>query len=358
MLAGLFSTLAQVFLAIGIQLRDTCCLASIKLNTMKTNLLFLLLMTINLGCGKKDDTPATPTPTPGKLTTFVAPAMTDAAITTYPDSHYVYLNRTVTPIKKLLVFLPGASAKPSFYKLFVETAGNMGYHAVGLMYPNPADVYNTGACASSTDADCFGKLRQETLDGTDQTPIIAVTPANSILNRLTKLLVYLAKTYPDDAWGQYLDASGKPVWANIVMAGHSQGAGHSGFMTKKYPLARAILLANKDFTGANQPAAWYSQPNATGSNANLYGFTHTQDEFADQQAVWKALKLDTFGAVLNVDNVTAYNGSHTLTSAKAPASMPNSTLGFHSSVAVDRFTPRNADNTLVFLPVWTYLLKL
>ncbi len=325
---------------------------------MRMNVNLLLVALLLLGCGKKDDIPATPTPAPGKLMTFVAPAMTDAAIKTYPDSHYVYLNRTITPLKKLLVFLPGASARSANYKLFVETAGNMGYHALGLMYPNPAEAYNTGACGSSSDADCFGKLRQETLDGTDQTPIIDITAANSILNRLTKLLVYLARTYPDDAWGQYLDAAGQPVWANIVMAGHSQGAGHSGFMTRKYPLARAILLANKDFTGTNQPAAWYALPNVTGSNANVYGFTHIQDEFADQQAVWKALKLDAYGAVLNVDNVTDYVGSHTLTSSKAPASIPNSTLGFHSSVAVDRFTPRNADNSPAFAAVWTYLLKL
>lgn len=328
---------------------------------MKPILIVLLLAATALSCGKSNDTPATVTPTPtptGKLSTFVLPATTDAAITTYPDSHYVYLNRDGAKLNKLLVFLPGAGAKPANYKLFVETAGNLGYHALGLIYPNPTDAYNTGACAGSTDLDCFGKLRQETLDGTDTTPIIDVTPANSILNRLTKLLTYLAKTYPNDAWSQYLDAVGKPVWANIVMSGHSQGAGHSGFMSKKYPLARVIMLANKDFTGANQPAAWYSLPNATGSNVNVFGFTHSQDEFADQQTVWKVLKLDTYGAVVNVDNGTNYAGSHTLTSSKSPASLPTSTLGFHSLVAVDKFTPRNADNSLAFAAVWTYLLKL
>ncbi|MBC8153866.1 MAG: hypothetical protein H7Z72_13235 [Bacteroidetes bacterium] len=326
---------------------------------MKVNLLLFMLLLLSFGCGQKEDTPVVaPIPVPGKLSTFVAPVITDAAITTYPDSHYVYLNRTVTARKKLLVFLPGAAAKPSFYKLFVETAGDLGYHALGLMYPNPAGAYNTEACASSTDANCFGKLRQETLDGTDQTPLIDVNPANSTLNRLAKLLAYLAKTYPSDAWRQYLDASGQPVWTNIVVAGHSQGAGHSGFMTKNYPLARAILLANKNVTGASQPVAWYALPNATGSNANVFGFTHSQDEFADQQIVWKALKLDGYGPVLNVDGRTSYNGSHTLTSNQAPASLPNSTLGFHSSVAVDRFTPRIADDSLIFGPVWTYLLTL
>lgn len=320
--------------------------------------MLFLLLTVALGCREKSNTTVAPSSAPAKLTVFVAPVTTDPSITTYPDSHYVYRNRTVAPLGKLLIFLPGAAARPSLYKLFVETAGNMGYHAVGLMYPNPADAYNTGACASSTDADCFGKLRQETLDGSDQTPLITVNPANSIVNRISKLLTYLAKTYPDDTWSQYLDGSGQPIWANIVMAGHSQGAGHSGFMTKKYPLARAILLASKDFTGTNQPAAWYSLPNATGSNDNVYGFTHSQDEFTDQQAVWNSLKLDAFGSVLNVDNTTTYNGSHTLTSNKAPALLSNSILGFHSSVAVDRFTPRSADNSLTFAPVWTYLLRL
>ncbi len=327
---------------------------------MKMDALLVTLLVVALSCQKKDDTNLVPTNPglTGTLSTFVAPATTDAAITTYPDSNYVYLNRSVTRLNKLVVFMPGAGAKPANYQLFVKAAGDFGYHAAGLMYPNPTDAYNTGACAGSTDPDCFGKLRAETLTGTDQTPIIDVTPANSILNRLTKLLAYLAKTYPGDGWNQYLDASGKPIWASIIMSGHSQGAGHSGYMSKQYPLARVIMLASKDFTGANQPAAWYSLPNATGSNANVYGFTHSQDEFADQQAVWKVLKLDTYGTVMNVDNATTYAGSHTLTSGKAPAFLPNALLGFHSSVAVDKFTPRNADGSPAFLPVWTYLLKL
>jgi|GEM_PF-6486373 len=79
---------------------------------MKPILIILILAAGVLSCGKSIDTPATITPTPtGKLRTFVLPATTDAAITTYPDSHYVYLNRDAAKLNKLLVFLPGGRTR-------------------------------------------------------------------------------------------------------------------------------------------------------------------------------------------------------------------------------------------------------
>lgn len=311
------------------------------------------------GC-TTEDAPISPPPPAAASSFFVSPAATDAAIDTYLDSHYVYLNPSAAAQNKLVVFMPGAGGTPHNYQLFVQTAGDMGHHALGLMYPNPTDAYNLGAsgCQESGDADCFYKVRYETLTGADSSLLLAVTPANSILNRLAKLLTYLSATYPSGNWGQYLDATGNPAWSKIIVSGHSQGAGHSVFISKFYPAARVVMLSNKDWQSVtNQPAAWYALPVASSANT-VYGFTHSQDEFADQQVVWTSLQLGAFGGIVNVDSASpSYGNTRTLTSSAVPAFGGTNTASYHSSVAVDKFTPKNADGTPAFRPVWQYLLR-
>ncbi len=42
------------------------------------------------------------------------------------------------------------------------------------------------------------------VDGIDRSPIVDVNAANSIDNRLTKLLEYLAAQHPEEDWSRYL----------------------------------------------------------------------------------------------------------------------------------------------------------
>jgi hypothetical protein len=53
-------------------------------------------------------------------------------------------------------------------------------------------------------------VRLEILDGTDRTPLVDVDRANSIENRLIKLLQYLDANRPGEGWGGFLDAAGQP----------------------------------------------------------------------------------------------------------------------------------------------------
>src|SRR3989442_1544386 len=58
------------------------------------------------------------------------------------------------------------------------------------------------------------------VDGIDRSPIVDVNAANSIDNRLTKLLEYLAAQQPEEDWSRYL-AHHKPKWSQIAISGHS-----------------------------------------------------------------------------------------------------------------------------------------
>ena len=172
------------------------------------------------------------------------------------------------------------------------------------------------------------------------------------------MLSKLNTKYPSDNWGQYIQSNGELNWSKIVFAGHSQGAGHSVFITKFHPIIKAIMLSNKDFnTTTNLPASWYALPNVKTEN-NVYGFTHSNDEFSDQQIVWNELQLSSLGAIVNIDNNTIpYSNTHRLTTNATPAQLSGTVIGAHSSVAADAYTPKDANGNAIFDAVWEYLLQ-
>src|SRR5919202_395636 len=146
---------------------------------------------------------------------IVAPRTTDPAINRALAPHYVWLDRTARSNRKLLVFMPGANNQPVGWRLLEKEAARMGYHVIGLMYQN--DVAVVEKCNGSDDALCSENMRLEVLDGVDRTDRVDVSPANSIDNRLTKLLVWLDENYAHEGWSQFLE-DGAPDWRRIVVS--------------------------------------------------------------------------------------------------------------------------------------------
>src|SRR3989442_15159229 len=66
----------------------------------------------------------------------VAPQATDPAIDRFLDNHYAWLDTTARTNHKLLVFMPGTGLTPAVYQLVQQEAARVGYHVIGLMYPN------------------------------------------------------------------------------------------------------------------------------------------------------------------------------------------------------------------------------
>src|SRR5690242_13043802 len=128
---------------------------------------------------------------------IVAPQATDAAIDQGLDDHYVWLDTTARSNHKLFVFLPGTGQNPSIFQLVQQEAARLGYHVIGLMYPTGGGLAK--ACPTTPDpSSCYENARLEIIDGLDRVPFLNVNVANSIDNRLTKLLQYLTRQYPDE----------------------------------------------------------------------------------------------------------------------------------------------------------------
>jgi len=232
---------------------------------------------------------------------FIRPSETDRGITQANEPHLVAYNPRSAG-DGLLVFLTGTGGKSEWMPFF-GMAAEEGYRVISLSYRNTPAVAQV--CIGSGDRLCAQNFRQKRIFGSNVSQVITDTPADSIVNRLTKLLRYLSATDEAGRWGEYL-ADGQPLWSRITVAGQSQGGGMAAFLAKKHTVARVIIFSggwdNQGQPGPVQPggiAAWYSMPSATPA-AVWYGTYHVQEENA-------AVIEKTYGALsIPKDNVISF----------------------------------------------------
>lgn len=288
----------------------------------------------------------------------ILPAATDPAINGSSDPHDVYLDSQTPPLNKLLVFFPGTTASGDDYGLFLQTAAGMGYHVIGLDYENEASI-NLSVCQATRDTTCHRRARYEVWFGEDTHDALAVSPPNSVIHRLTRLLQYLHAAYPLERWDQFLLSDGAINWKKITTAGHSQGAGHAAFASKRFEVERTIMISWTDWMYPGRTADWITAPGPTPDNA-YYGFIHTGDAaiYNGIPTTWNQLGMAAYGPILSVDtSASPYHQTHSLVSSRVIDSLPTMP-NFHNATCVDWMTPINPATGLpVFLPVWQYLLQ-
>jgi hypothetical protein len=283
---------------------------------------------------------------------LVAPAATDPAIDQGLDNHYVWLDSTAKSNHKLLVFMPATRTAPAGYQLVEQEAARLGYHVIGLMYANSVGLFTV-----CFDAACWENARLEVLDGIDRTSVVNVNVANSINNRLAKLLQFLAVHYPREGWSRFLK-EGKPRWSRIVVAGHSQGGGEAVIIAKILRVAGVVLFeAPPDGGGrpAVVPIPWMSTHVTPASR--YYGLEHDRSVFypADQ-ANWNLIGLPAFGAPVNTEaSAPPYDFTHMLITDLMPRG-GYSGVNAHFAVVADAQTPLASDGTPLLQNTWRYLL--
>jgi len=285
----------------------------------------------------------------------VLPSATNPAITAYNSENFISVDTRLTLRNKLFVFLPGTTGSPNFYKLIVKKAASLGYHAIGLMYPNSSDLYT--ASTASSDLLEFGRCRQEIFDGTNQTSGVSVDSNNCIKSRLYKLLQYLSVQHPNQNWQQFI-SNGEIVWANCVIAGHSQGGGHAFYISKKLAVDRAISFSSIDWnSNLNQSAEWVTSTGLT-PTSKLYSFNGTNDEIFNYANVQTQLTdMNLIGAPINIDaSIMPYQNSHRLITSATPGF--NFIVPNHNLTVLDQYVPKSTTGEVLssFSNAWTYLL--
>ncbi len=189
---------------------------------------------------------------------IVAPQATDPAIDKFLDDHYAWLDTAAQSNQKLFVFMPGAGQVPAMFQLVQQEAARLGYHVVGLSYVTRLGGVVFTCPIAPDPASCYENTRLEIVDGVDRSPLVNISQANSIDNRLTKLLQYLAAQYPDEGWDKFLLAGDQPKWSQIAIAGHSQGGGEAATIAKIRLVARVVLFSSVTDSVHSDAPAWES----------------------------------------------------------------------------------------------------
>ncbi|QXP67021.1 hypothetical protein [Polaribacter sp. AHE13PA] len=222
----------------------------------------------------------------------VKPSSTDSFIKEADSPHLIVYNPDAKQ-GKLLFFMPGTGGMAlNGPKRFFATAVSQGYHVINISYINRPAVAQI--CRGENLADnskCTSEFRKQRIYGDNNFSLIDDEPQDAIVNRLTKLLIYLSKTDKAGNWDAYLEA-GKPKWSKIAVSGQSQGGGMAAFIAKEHLVARVIDFSGGwDYSAKNKIANWYAAKSVTPANL-WYGTYHTKEPAAKViKESYKAMKI-------------------------------------------------------------------
>jgi hypothetical protein len=270
---------------------------------------------------------------------LIPPAATEAGIREVHSPHIALHNPSTASRHELLVMIQGTGGSALDCRAFDSCFAEMGYHVVSLDYMN--NVITT-VCSASPDSNCFDHFRQEIVFGTPVSARVEVDSVNSIVNRLSELLVYLAKDDPAGGWDQFLKGD-QPRWDKIVAAGHSQGAGHAAYLGKSFRLAGVLMFSGpQDYLEVfHAPAAWQFRKGRT-PVSRYYAFLHLKDPFH-------------YG--YQVADVAAVTGRPVTDTTMV---YPDTPIRSTRHILVNNIETRNPHGSTIqqeFLPVWRYMTE-
>ncbi|MFM7520392.1 MAG: BPSS1187 family protein [Planctomycetota bacterium] len=258
------------------------------------------------------------------------------------DLEHASVDTAVPARGRLLVWLMDHNAG-----LF-ERANALGLHALQPHYAN-----KWFATVKPTDRLARGLVRLEAATGRDVSTQVAIPEADGMMERVRMFLAWLAREQPAAGWEQFLTADGTAVrWDKVVVAGSSHGATTAARFAMDVPVDRVVMLCGP----RDQDQDWQAGPSAT-AKERFFGFSHVLDGgwSGDHYCrSWELLGLERFGPIVTVDDARPpFGHSRRLVSA---ADVGGDEKRAHSAVQPGKGSPRKADGSFLYEPVWEYLL--
>lgn len=279
---------------------------------------------------------------------YIDPDSTYPGITKVHNGHFITVTTNPTSVNKLLISIPGTTGPGDVMRAFDSVAALQGYHAISIDYLNNR---NTATLVNSTDKEVFTKFRQEIDFGTPLSDSVTVDTLNSLVNRITKLVIYLAKTRPEEGWSNFVDGD-HIKWELVTLAGHSQGAGHVSYLAHAFRVHKVIMLSGpQDFlVSFNMPAPWLSASSQT-PYSSYYSFLHEGDMYNTQRQIRDDL------ATMHTDSSVIYRFYNI-------GVFPEQKRIFISNIPAQNATPQNVgmqNHLSTIMPmhskVWEWLLR-
>jgi predicted esterase len=195
------------------------------------------------------------------MTQEILPSETDPSITRFNEPSLVVFDEETPADSPLVVFMPGTGGKPGNAMRLLRVVAAQGYRVIGLEYNDEPAVVQV--CPRNPDPACSANFRARRIFGINGRSPVENTQAETIVNRLVKLLGYLQEHDEARHWDGYL-LDGEPNWNRIVVSGLSQGAGMAAYIAKHKLVARVVLFSSPwDYVRASQLAPWIGEPSAT-----------------------------------------------------------------------------------------------
>lgn len=266
------------------------------------------------------------------------PWKVDTAVLEVHGPHIALYDSVGEQRRELVLMIQGTGAPALSCRKFDSCLAAMGYHAISLDYMNEV---NTTVCSGSPDSACFDGFRQEIVFGTPVSDQVKVDTVNSLVNRFAVFLRWLVENDPQGGWDAFL-ADGRPRWERIVVAGHSQGAGHAAYLGKLFPLAGVLMLSGpQDYLQKfNRPAPWQFVAGQTPAERE-YAFLNLQDPY------------NFHFQVADVAAITGYKLKDT-TMVKAGGPVGGERHIFVNDLNTEDH--HGSTMNLVFVPVWQYVM--
>lgn len=159
--------------------------------------------------------------------------------------------------RRVLVYIPGTTDRPELSSCLIKSAAetlDFPTLALSYQYLNSGDKFRNGKCAldATEQVACLEEQHKDAIDGGNYGATHfkddgsafwgEVLPENSLKLRLGDLLTYLHAAHPAEGWDGFLE-DGRPKWDNMIVSGHSQGAGHVAYLAKTEMLHGAVMIS-------------------------------------------------------------------------------------------------------------------
>jgi hypothetical protein len=220
------------------------------------------------------------TPTNASVVLYeIKPSDTDPAIRHFDEPDLVLFETETPSSAELVVFMPGTDGQPAHARKLLRVVAGQGYRVIGLEYDDSPAVVEV--CPRDPSPRCSEDFRRRRIFGETDARVVDNPPAESIVNRLVKLLQYLARVHPGEGWESYL-AGEEPAWDCIVVSGLSQGAGMAAYIAKRVTVARVVLFSSPwDYSALNRTLAPWLAANSATPPERWYAAYHRREKTAD-----------------------------------------------------------------------------
>jgi hypothetical protein len=267
-----------------------------------------------------------------------------------------------------MVFLPGTKGYPGKYRngVFSSIAALQTIHVIGLSYvSSPFSVSKANfLCGNGSDttdssvSNCLDTFHSTVAFGETLSSIWPLTYDQSITARLISVLSTLNKSKPLDGWNSFFDEGGIR-WGNIIIAGHSQGAGHSAYVAFAKKVANVVLLSGpQDCCTFNA----FTNKQWRTPTANISFMYHMYEDLRgiiedNAHSIIPFAAVHKFSTFFGVEKDDLYYGKHYIVNNIVSNTCDCGDRAEHCSTATDLCSPQDAKELYFYSNLWQYLVS-